>query len=269
MSVRFFFIIWLISFLQCDPHPKNNDGKKINAGQQKSGKEIPILCYHNIRSILDHHSPELTVTEKTFDAQMKMLFDSGYHTILPDELYDHLTRGSGLPSKPIMLSFDDSHEEHFSIAAGQMKKYGFKGVFFVMTVAIDKPGYLSREEIKTLSDEGHTIACHTYDHPVLTKLKDDEWTKQIDESKKLLEQITGKPVYYFAYPYGAWNERVIQELKKRGIKEAFQLSEQQSLHDPLFTIRRIMVSDAWSTAKLEEEIHTAFNQRNLAYSNLR
>ena len=88
-------------------------------------------------------------------------------------------------------------------------------------------------------------------------------------SKKLLEQITGKPVYYFAYPYGAWNERVIEELKKRGIKEAFQLSEQQSLHDPLFTIRRIMVSDAWSTAKLEEEIHTAFNQRNLAYSKLR
>ena len=267
MSVRFFFIIWLISFLQCDPHhQKNNDVKNINAGQQKPGKEIPVLCYHNIKSILDHHSPELTITDKTFNAQMEMLFDSGYHTILPDELYDHLTRGSDLPAKPIMLSFDDSHEEHFSIAADQMKKYGFRGVFFVMTIAIDKPGYLYREEIKALSDEGHTIACHTYDHPVLTKLKDNEWTKQIDESKKLLEEITGKPVYYFAYPYGAWNERVIEELKKRGIKEAFQLSEQQSLRDPLFTVRRIMVSDAWSTAKLDEEIHTAFNQKSLAYS---
>ena len=256
--------------MHCDPlNRKNNDGNNIIAAQQKPGKEIPVLCYHNIKNILDGHSPELTVTEKTFDAQMKMLFDSGYHTILPDELYDHLTSGSGLPSKPIMLSFDDSHEEHFSIAANDMKKYGFRGVFFVMTIAIDKPGYLSREEIRSLVDEGHTVACHTYDHPILTRLQDNEWTKEIDESKKLLEQITGKPVYYFAYPYGAWNERVIEELKKRGIKAAFQLSEQQSLRDPLFTIRRIMVSDTWSTAKLDEEIHTAFNQKNLAYSTRR
>src|SRR5947207_15468526 len=154
MSVKFFFIIWLVSFFQCDaPNQKNYEGKSINRGQQKAEKEIPVLCYHNIRSILDHHSPELTVTEKTFNSQMKMLFDSGYHTILPDELYDHLTRGSDLPSKSIMLSFDDSHEEHFSIAAGQMKKYGFRGVFFVMTIAMDKPRYLSREEIRTLSDE--------------------------------------------------------------------------------------------------------------------
>lgn len=271
MSVKFFLISWVVvNFLQFDPpNLKNIDGKNINAGQQKPEQEIPVLCYHNIKSILDHHSPELTVTETTFNAQMKMLFDSGYHTILPDELYSHLTRGSGLPSKPIMLSFDDSHEEHFSIAASQMKKYGFRGVFFVMTIAINKPGYLSRGEISALSDGGHTIACHTYDHPILTKLKDNEWTKQIDESKKLLEQITGKPVYYFAYPYGEWNERVIEELKKRGIKAAFQLSEQESLRDPLFTIRRMMVPDTWSMAKLDEEIHTAFNQKNFAYSKRR
>ena len=74
---------------------------------------------------------------------------------------------------------------------------------------------------------------------------------------------------YFAYPYGAWNEQAVEEVKKRGIKAAFQLSEQQSSQDPLFTIRRIMVSDTWSTAKLNREIHTAFNQGNLAYAGRR
>jgi len=205
------------------------------------------------------------VTVDTFNAQMKMLSDSGYHTILPGQLYDYLTRGSALPSKPIMLSFDDSHEEHFSIAAREMKKYGFKGVFFIMTIAIDKPNYLSSEEIKSLSDEGHTIACHTYDHPLLTKLRDNEWTKEIDEPRRQLEKIIGKPVYYFAYPYGGWNERAIAELKKSGIKAAFQLSEQQSQTDPLFTIRRIMVVDTWPLAKFQKEIHSSFNEKKRDY----
>lgn len=246
---------------------KNNDNK--SATLQPGPPEIPVLCYHNIRSVLDHHSPELTVTEKTFDDQMQMLHDSGYHTILPDQLYNYLTKQTALPSKPIMLSFDDSHEEHFSIAAKEMEKYGFRGVFFVMTIAIDKPNYLSRQEINTLASNGHVIACHTYDHPLMTRLKGDDWDREIDKPRKLLEDITGKPVNYFAYPYGAWNEQTVEEVKKSGIKAAFQLSEQQSSKDPLFTIRRIMVSDTWSTVKLSREIHVAFNRENLAYAGKR
>jgi peptidoglycan/xylan/chitin deacetylase (PgdA/CDA1 family) len=253
----------ILSFLNCH-RPANSDVRNLKMLVQQPGHEIPVLCYHNIRSALDDHSPELTVTVKTFDDQIKMLHDSGYHTIVPDQLYNYVTRGSALPARPIMLTFDDSHEEHFSIAANEMKKYGFRGVFFVMTIAIDKPHYLSSEEIRALSGDGNTIACHTYDHPLLTRLPNTDWSREIDEPKRLLEKITGKPVDYFAYPYGAWNEKAVEELKERGIKAAFQLSEQQSVRDPLFTIRRIMVSDAWSVAKLNDEIHFAFNQRNFA-----
>ena len=266
MHIRFFLVLWLMSFLHCAPR-KDNHGK--NTSIRNATKEIPVLCYHNIRGVLDHHSPELTVTEKTFDDQMKMLHDSGYHAILPDQLCGYLTKGSALPSKPIMLSFDDSHEEHFSVAAKEMEKYGFRGVFFVMTIAIDKPNYLSSQEINALAKNGHVIACHTYDHPLLTRLKNDDWNKEIDKPKKLLEEITRKPVNYFAYPYGAWNEQAVEEVKRRGIKAAFQLSEQQDSRDPLFTIRRIMVSDSWSTTKLNKEIHTAFNQGNSAFAGIR
>jgi peptidoglycan/xylan/chitin deacetylase (PgdA/CDA1 family) len=265
MVIRSFFFLLFLAFFQCRPHPKTGMVKHAIVAK-KFDEEIPILCYHNIKSKLSHHAPELTVTDSVFHIQIKMLHDSGYHTILPDQLYDYLTKGSALPSRPIMLTFDDSHEEHYSIAARELEKYGFRGVFFVMTVAIDKPHYLSHQEIKALSDEGHTVACHTYDHPLLTKLQDEQWSKQIDKPRELLEKITGKPVDYFAYPYGGWNQRAVDEVKKRGIKAAFQLSDKQSQHDPLFTIRRIMVSDTWSTAKLGEEIHSAFNRKYLAYS---
>jgi len=265
MLIRFFFFVFSLGFCQCDPH-KNGNNKNHFARNRSPEQEIPVLCYHNIKSELDHHAPELTVTDSVFRIQIKMLADSGYHTVTADELYNYLTRGSALPSKPIMLSFDDSHEEHFSIADKEMKKYGFKGVFFVETIVINKPNYLTSQEIKTLADEGNTIACHTYDHPLVTRLKDDEWLKELDEPRKLLEKISGKVVDYFAYPYGAWNEQAIEELKKRGIKAAFQLSELQDPRDPLFTIRRIMVSDKWPMTKLNQEIHTAFNKKFLAYS---
>jgi peptidoglycan/xylan/chitin deacetylase (PgdA/CDA1 family) len=49
-----------------------------------------------------------------------------------------------------------------------MDKYGFKGVF-VMTVSINRDNYLTKDEIKNLSDSGHVIAAHTWDHHMVTK----------------------------------------------------------------------------------------------------
>ena len=54
-----------------------------------------------------------------------------------------------------MITFDDTDEEQYSIGAAEMNKYGFKGVYFIMTISIGKPRYMSREQLKQLSDEGH------------------------------------------------------------------------------------------------------------------
>lgn len=225
-----------------------------------SHKEIPALCYHNININSTKEDP-LWIGETAFNEQMKALHDSGYHTILPDQLYQYLTTGATLPTKPILLSFDDSHEGHFSTARPILNKYGFKGVFFIMTVCIGKKNYLTASQIKNLSDSGHVIGCHTYDHPVITTLKGNEWEKQIDTPKLELEKITGKRVEYFAYPYGVWNESAIIELKYRGMKSAFQLTDKESEKEPLFTIRRLMVSGNWSGAELQRHMKATFENK--------
>src|ERR1700730_9910909 len=128
-------------------------------------KQVPILCYHRIRawrSTDTRTMKDYIVPVENFRAEMKILADSGYHTSLPDQLYDYLSPGLALPSKPVVLTFDDSEEEHYTIASTEMKKYGFKGVFFIMTVTMDRPGYLKKEQIRALSDEGHVIASHTW-----------------------------------------------------------------------------------------------------------
>ena len=141
---------------------KNTDTPKIaDAAEILKKKQVPILCYHQIRNwkVSDSEVAKVyIVPPATFKAQLKMLADSGYHTILPDQLVDYLTKGGKLPSKPIMLTFDDTCEEQFSLAAPELKKYGFKAVFFIMTVSIGRPRYMTSEQIKQLSNEGHVIA---------------------------------------------------------------------------------------------------------------
>jgi peptidoglycan/xylan/chitin deacetylase (PgdA/CDA1 family) len=220
-------------------------------------RQIPVLCYHNIKKNPAKEDP-LWISETRLNQQMKMFSDSGYHTILPDQLYHYVNTGATLPAKPILLSFDDTHAEDFSIVAPILARYGYKGVFFTMTVCIGKNGFMSAAEIKTLSDSGHIIGGHTWNHPNITTVKGKEWEQQIDKPKLLLEKITGKTVNYFAYPYGAWNDAAIMELKKRGINAAFQLTGKQSEKEPLFTIRRLMISGSWTGVELLKRMEKIF-----------
>jgi peptidoglycan/xylan/chitin deacetylase (PgdA/CDA1 family) len=228
-----------------------------------SKKEVPILCYHNIRDFSANASGNIktyTVKPAAFAAQMKALADEGYHTILPNQLYDYLVHDAPLPSKPIMITFDDTREEQYSIGTAEMKKYGFKGVFFVMTVSINRPNYLTKDQIKNLSDSGNSIAAHTWDHHMVTKYTGDDWNTQLVKPKKKLEEIIDKPVNYFAYPFGLWNKEAIPEIKNSGYQMAFILSTKRDATEPLYTLRRIIVSGTWSTPGMLKSIESSFNK---------
>jgi peptidoglycan/xylan/chitin deacetylase (PgdA/CDA1 family) len=130
-----------------------------------------------------------------------------------------------------------------------------------MTVSINrKPRYMSREQIKELSDEGNLVASHTWNHERFTSYKTPEkWQEQIDGPNKKITEITGKPAEYFAYPFGLWNKEGIPELKKRGIKAAFQLSTKRDPEEPLYTIRRMIGSGYWSANGLYQSMIKTFD----------
>jgi peptidoglycan/xylan/chitin deacetylase (PgdA/CDA1 family) len=237
--------------------------------------QVPILCYHHIRPLKmpAKASSGYEVTPEDFRAQMKILADSGYHTILPEQLYDYLVYGEPLPPKPVMLTYDDTDEEQFSIAKPEMDKYGFKGVYFIMTISIGRPRYMSKEQIKQLADEGHTIASHTWDHHRVDRYKYEneieergvkkivnDWDQQLLKPTQTLETITGKPVKDFAYPFGIWSKNGIPEIKKRGFRMAFQLSTKRDSSEPLYTIRRMIVSPTWSPEGMLRTMRSTFGR---------
>lgn len=241
----------------------NNPGNSINAvtiQQQKqvasasvifARKQVAILCYHHIRALAPgKKTRDYEVVPADFAAQMKALSDNGYKTILPDQLYNYLAFGGPLPAKPVMITFDDTDEEQFTIGKKELDKYNFKGVFFVMTVSMNRPHYLTTAQIKQLAAEGNVVSSHTWDHHMVTKYNADDWVKQLVKPRKKLEDIIGQKIDYFAYPFGLWNDAAIKKLKESGFKLAFALTSKRSVTDPLFTVRRTLVPGNWSVKQM-------------------
>jgi len=224
-------------------------------------KQVPILCYHQLRDWKPTDSKrakDYIVPVNAFKEQMKILADSGYQTILPDQLYNYLAYGEALPEKPVMLTFDDTDLDQYTLAYPEMKKYGFKGVFFIMTVSLNKPRYMNKDQLKELFEQGHILGSHTWDHKNVKKFESADWPIQVDKPSKLLESITGKPIEYFAYPFGLWNPEAIPFLKERGFKAAFQLSGKRDINDPLHSIRRIIVPGEWTAETMLRVMRRSF-----------
>ncbi|MEO7801700.1 MAG: polysaccharide deacetylase family protein, partial [Ginsengibacter sp.] len=152
---------------------------KVSAADICSKPQVPILCYHHIRPLKKNSTNDYVVTPSSFGEQMKALADSGYHTVLPADLERYYTLNKVLPPKPIMLTFDDTDLEQFTIAEAEMKKYGYKGVFFIMNISIGKRNYMSAENLKTLAAEGNIVGAHTWDHRRVTDYNDSAWNKQL------------------------------------------------------------------------------------------
>lgn len=224
-------------------------------------KEIPILCYHHIRD----YTPNDKATAKpyivpisVFDSQMKALKDSGYQSILIEDLMNYLEYNTPLPEKSVMITFDDTNLNQYTEGLPILEKYGFKGVFFMMTVSIGKERYMSKAQIKSLSDKGHDVQLHTWDHKNVKKFEEKDWNIQITKAAQTLENITGKEVVHFAFPFGLWNPEALPQLKELGMKSAYQLADKRDTTYPLHTIRRIIVPGTLSGNGLIKQMNRSF-----------
>lgn len=114
---------------------------------------IPVLVYHGIND----HDDGYSVSQQRFAAQMQMLKVAGFHTVSIAQ-YARFQDGdlTGLPSRPILLTFDDGRLDSFRGADKVLAEYGFRATMFVITGAIldRNPVYLSWTELHRMIRSG-------------------------------------------------------------------------------------------------------------------
>jgi len=216
---------------------------------------VPVLCWHQLRdwtsSDLDYARRLLICPPKQFRSQLGALAGAGYTTVTADQYLEHLQRGTPLPTKPVMLSFDDSQGSQITAGLPALRRRGMTATFFVMTVVLGEPGWMSPEDLRRLAGEGMTVAAHTWDHRPADRYGTADYPVQFDRPRAVLEKIVRRPVHHFAYPYGSWAPSDFAPLRSAGYQTGFQLSGAPvDGTAPLLTLRRLMVNSTWSGPEL-------------------
>lgn len=210
--------------------------------------KVPILIYHSVKPHKGVESALIKyydVAPESLEKQFRYLRDNGYTVIGLDFLIDALQQTITLPSKSVVLTFDDGWRNQFQYAYPILKKYNYTATFFIFTRAIDHQSFLTWDQIKIMDAGGMTIGGHTRTHPYLPDITDPVvLRREIIGGKSIVENRIGHPITLFAYPFGHYNDQIIQIVKEAGYKAA--RSAYKGIYhtrDDIYTLKGIEATD--------------------------
>ncbi len=205
---------------------------------------VPILCYHSISESKDN---ELLLSPEKFKSQLKYLKDNGYTPITMDELYNFLKNNKSIPEKSVVITFDDGYRDNYTTAFPILKEFGFKATVYVISNFVENDLYMTKAQIKEMSDWGIDIESHTDNHEDLSKLTLDQQYETMKKSKEQLETILSKKVDYIAYPFGKFNVNTRKVAEKAGYKLGFSLAGGLAdKGDNAYNIDRLYISNNYT-----------------------
>ena len=137
---------------------------------------------------------------------------------------------SGGKTKAFVFSSDDGPVQDRRLVA-LLNKYQLKGTFHLNSNKLNSPNYLQKEEIKNLF-KGHEVSVHSMNHPGLSGLPPAEIRSEIFGDKLALEKIAGASVRGMAYPFGNYNDEVVEIAKTSGMEYARIVEETRNFSLP-------------------------------------
>lgn len=180
---------------------------------------IPVLNYHQIN---DEDVNALTVPTAEFAREMDYLAENGYHTITPKQLTDYLTRGTPLPAKPILITFDDGYLDNYVNAYPILKERGMVATIFLVSDYMGRfDKYLTWDQVVEMSEAGFSMESHTLSHFELPPLSPDQLHQQLEGGKLATQWHTLQYTEYIAYPCGTYNQQVLEAVKDCGYRGGF------------------------------------------------
>lgn len=195
-------------------------------------QSVLVLSYHTVSAAWPS---DLAVLPARFEAQLQLLRRQGYRSLTVHDVVHGPPRG-----RAVAITFDDGYRTVFEVARPIMDRLGYVGTVFVPTDFPGQPGpmawpgidqwlgtahqdelrCMSWEQLRVLRDAGWEIGAHGCSHPDLPKLSDQQLERELRDSRRRLEQELAKPCQSLAYPYGTYDDRVLEAVRDAGYSTA-------------------------------------------------
>jgi peptidoglycan/xylan/chitin deacetylase (PgdA/CDA1 family) len=229
---------------------------------------VPILVYHN----LDRTAKgKLVQSAASFEQQMRYLKSESYRPITMGDFLEFTRMGRQLPTKAVVLTFDDGYKSFKLFAYPVLKELGFAATLFVYTDYVGAGrNALSWQELKGLQAEGFDVQAHSKTHSDLRRAP-GETTAQFERRmqaelalpRDMFQRQLGQTPDTLAYPYGRWDTDVLKQVKASGYMAAFTVRRQAnpSFVSPL-TIHRSQIYADMSLEDFAKNL-TVFQEEDL------
>lgn len=176
-----------------------------------------VLMYHSVAPY-DEDPFQVTMTPQRFERQMRWLRSRGLRGVSMAELLDALAAGRA--RRLVGLTFDDGYQDFLTYSMPIMARYGFTATMFVLAGRLggenewSRPGpnkaLLTADQVREVAAAGMEIGSHGLQHVSLLKADDSQLGKEVVESRTILEELLGRRIRGFAYPYGYLDNRVVE-----------------------------------------------------------
>ncbi|MCM3489887.1 polysaccharide deacetylase family protein [Alkalihalophilus marmarensis] len=245
-------------------------------GQPASTEVSPItvLMYHHFHEDAAQES-SVTMQPERFRDQLETLKEAGYTSISERDLYEHLYNGKELPEKPLVITIDDGYESNYEYAYPILEELEMYATIYVVTsYRGETPGVSphfdwgqAREMVESgwIDIQNHTHDGHYYvettqdEGPFMTNKMLVDGTEETEEeyreriyqdlkqAKELIETEIGNEVYSFTYPFGAFNETVIDVSTELGHSIMYTVREGVNTSDTNpYELNRINADGSYS-----------------------
>lgn len=203
----------------------------------------PILAVLLFHEVVSNPEKPWEITREGLKSIVNKAISLGYKFISPDDFEKMLSES--FQGKNLMITFDDGIEKQIEAIKFLYKEYGIRSVVFLLENEINKPEYMSTEQILALQkDYGTIFGLHGKFHERYT----EQLAKGIDlgliteEARKNLNSQLSMNIRWFSYPFGDYNQKVIDELKnKTAITLAFTIEAGKvDIGDNPMTLKRYM-----------------------------
>lgn len=235
---------------------------------RSAGQHGPVLLmYHSVMP--GNGSPDWpwAVSLQGFRDQLDFLADAGWATPTMGELVATPEKWTG---RTAVITFDDGYVDNLA-AWEELQKRGMHATWFLVSGSLGKnPDWpsdgrpagrlLNREELRAMRASGMEIGSHTAHHVRLTDADDSLLRAELSESKTTLEDALGHEITSFAYPYGAWDERCVNQVRAAGYRAACTTRTGWALRDgDSCLLRRLTVVNTDTASSLARKLYFGGN----------